>query len=95
MLEGQIVSLYDSRNGYRMVPYHRMDISATLTPRKNKDRKYDSQWVFSVYNVYNRANPFFIFFANEGSLDEGDIQISAKQVSLFPIIPSITWNFKF
>ena len=95
MLEGQIVSLYDSRNGYRMDPYHRMDISATLTPRKNKDRKYDSQWVFSVYNVYNRANPFFIFFANEGSLDEGDIQISAKQVSLFPIIPSCTWNFKF
>ena len=95
MLEGQIVSLYDSRNGYRMDPYHRMDISATLTPRKNKDRKYDNQWVFSIYNVYNRANPFFIFFANEGSLDEGDIQISAKQVSLFPIIPSFTWNFKF
>ena len=52
-----------------MDPYHRMDISMTLTPRKNKDRKYDSQWVFGVYNVYNRANLFFIFFANEGSLD--------------------------
>ena len=94
-LEGNLASLYSDRNGFRMPSYHRVDLSATLTPRKNNDRYTDSHWVFSVYNVYNRANPYFIFFANEGSVEEGEFEINAKQVSLFPILPSFTWNFKF
>ena len=94
-INGQVVSLFDERNGYRMPAYHRVDLSATLTPRQNKNKRIDSHWVFSVYNVYNRANPYFIFFANEGSLSEGDLEIQAKQVSLFPILPSFTWNCKF
>lgn len=94
-INGQVVSLFDERNGYRMPAYHRVDLSATLTPRQNKNKRVESHWVFSVYNVYNRANPYFIFFANEGSLSEGDLEIQAKQVSLFPILPSFTWNCKF
>ena len=94
-LEGQIIDLYDDRNGFRMPAYHRVDLSATLSPRKNSDKKVKGQWVFSVYNVYNRANPYFIFFDNEGDLSEGTLEITAKQVSLFPILPSFTWNFKF
>ena len=58
-------------------------------------KKIESNWVFAVYNVYNRRNPYFLYFSNEGNIFEGDLEIKAKQVSLFPIIPSITWNFKF
>ena len=51
--------------------------------------------MFSVYNLYNRANPYFLFFDNEGDLLQGNLEIQAKQVSLFPILPSISWNFSF
>ena len=54
-----------------------------------------AQWVFSVYNVYNRLNPYFIYFGNDGAIEEGTLDIQAYQISLFPILPSVTWNFKF
>lgn len=98
IIEGQIVSDYGPRNSFRMAPYHRLDISATYTckPKKLFHRlPYQSNWNFSVYNVYNRHNPYFIFFDNEGSIQEGNLKVVAKQVSLFPILPSITWNFSF
>ena len=95
-LEGYVTDVYGSRNGYRMIPYHRADISATFFPKKNDtDRKVDRRWVFSIYNLYNRANPYFLFFDNEGDLLEGTLEIQAKQVSLFPILPSVSWNFAF
>ena len=78
-----------------MDPYHRMDLSLTLKGKKNK--KFESNWSISVYNIYNRQNPYFIYFDIENSLGQegGSIELVAKQVSLFPIIPSISWNFKF
>ncbi|MGB1480065.1 MAG: TonB-dependent receptor [Flavobacteriales bacterium] len=95
-LEGYVTDVYGARNGYRMIPYHRADVSATFFPKKNDtDRKVDRRWVFSVYNLYNRANPYFLFFDNEGDLLEGTLEIQAKQVSLFPILPSVSWNFAF
>lgn len=107
-IEGTVVSEYGPRNGNRMAPYHRADISATFTPKNQKkkinpetgevewiDKKFQSSWNFSVYNVYNRANPYFIYFDNTGDLAQGTLQVSARQVSLFPILPSVTWNFKF
>jgi hypothetical protein len=79
-----------------MIPYHRADVSATFFPKKNdQNRKVERRWVFSVYNLYNRANPYFLFFDNEGDLLEGSLEIQAKQVSLFPILPSVSWNFAF
>jgi hypothetical protein len=63
-------------------------------PRK-MFKDYESSWNFSVFNVYNRHNPYIIYFANEGSATQGDLHISAKMVYLFPILPSVTWNFKF
>lgn len=107
VFEGRITDVYGSRNGYRMASYHRADISATLTPdkskkdrkskkwRKNSDIRMESSWTFGFYNVYNRMNPYFIFFSNEGNLNEGTLDLQANQVSLFPIIPSVTWNFNF
>ncbi len=82
-------------NAYRLAPYHRLDISATLTPEHKRKKKYVDSWVFSIYNVYSRMNPFFIYFDQNGSVNNGDLKVTAKQVSLFPILPSVTWNVRF
>jgi hypothetical protein len=82
-------------NAYRLAPYHRIDFSATLTPRHKKKRKYSDNWVFSIYNAYSRQNPYFIYFDQEGSALDGSLKVGARQVSLFPIIPAVTWNVKF
>jgi hypothetical protein len=91
-IEGQIVNQYGDRNDYRLKPYHRADISATYIMKR---KKYYSDITISVYNLYNRRNPYFIYFDVEGDIASGNLNLQAKQVSLFPILPSITWNFKF
>lgn len=90
---GQIMTEYADRNSYRMAPYHRADFSATFYGKKTK--KFQSSWNVSIYNIYSRANPFFIYLDTDGNLQDGDLQFKAYQVSLFPILPSVTWNFKF
>jgi hypothetical protein len=90
---GKMVTEYGARNSYRMNSYHRLDISVTLKGRPYK--RFKSFWNFSIYNVYNRQNPYFIYFGQEGSLYDGNLKITPYQVSLFPIIPSISWNFEF
>jgi len=92
---GVLTQEYSRINEYRLPPYHRFDFSAILTPKKNEKRKWKSEWVFSVYNLYNRKNPYFIYFDQSGSPYNGTLEIQAKQVSLFPVIPAITWNVKF
>jgi len=93
---GNVLSQEYSRiNQYRVPAYHRLDLSAILTPKKNANRKWKTEWVFSVYNAYSRQNPYFIYFDQSGSPYDGTLQVQAKQVSIFPIIPSVTWNFKF
>ena len=94
-VDGNLLDVYGPRNGFRMPAYHRADIGATLTPRPKPGKKRYGQWVFSVYNLYNRMNPYFIYFGNEGAIEEGTLDIQAYQISLFPILPSVTWNFKF
>jgi hypothetical protein len=94
-VNGVLTQEYSRINQYRLPSYHRLDFSATLTPRKNENRNWKSEWVFSVYNAYSRQNPYFIYYAQEGNVTDGSLKIQAKQVSLFPVIPSVTWNFKF
>ena len=96
LVDGNLFTQFGDRNSYRMSPYHRMDISATYTPNK-PNKKFNSSWNFSIYNVYNRANPYFIYFdvEGEGSLSDGELEPKAFQISLFPIIPSVAWNFNF
>jgi outer membrane receptor protein involved in Fe transport len=91
---GTLTQEYSRINAYRMKPYHRLDFSATYTPTPKKQRKYTSNWVFSLYNVYSRLNPYFIYYDQEGSATGGNLKVTAKQVSLFPIIPSVTWNIR-
>lgn len=91
--EGKPVVNYGERNNYRMPAYHRLDLSATYTPVTTK--KVKSSWNFSIYNVYSRLNPYFIYVETTGSPLTGDLKNSAKKVSLFPIIPTVTYNFSF
>jgi hypothetical protein len=88
-----ILSGFDDRNGFRQKSYHRLDLSATL--RSQKQKRFKSEWVFALYNTYGRQNPYFIYFDIEGNSQDGNQRIQAKQVSLFSIIPSVTYNFKF
>lgn len=93
MIEGNIVNEYGPRNWYRMVPYHRMDLSITL--KGKEDKRFRSSWNLSVYNAYSRANPYFIYFDTDIDVVAGTLETKAVQVSLFPILPSLTWNFSF
>jgi hypothetical protein len=96
LIDGRIVNQYGDRNSYRMKDYHRLDLSATYeNNEKNESRKVKRSYNFSVYNVYNRKNPYFIYYDNEGDLQSGTLQTKVKQVSLFPILPSITVMFEF
>lgn len=88
-----VLSDYGKRNDFRQKPYHRLDLSATLHLQKHT--RWQSEWVFSVYNAYARMNPYFIYFNVEGNTQEGNLKIQAKQVSLFSVLPSVTYNFKF
>ena len=107
-VEGELLVEYADRNSYRMAPYHRADISATWYGKKYKEfknietgemeqvpKKFTSNWNFSVFNLYNRKNPYFIYFDNTGNLTQGTLDVAAIQVSLFPVLPSVTWNFRF
>jgi hypothetical protein len=83
---------YTSRNNARLRAYHRLDISFSYKKeRKIFGRKYDSELVLGVYNVYSRKNPYFVYLA----VDPVTKKPQAFQVSLLPIIPSISYNFKF
>ncbi len=94
-MNGVLTQEYSRLNQYRMRAYHRMDVSATYTPKIKPGRKGGQSWVFSIYNLYSRQNPYFLYFDQTGQLSNGDLQVEARQVSLFPILPSVTWNFKF
>lgn len=98
---------YGQRNSTRMPAYHRLDISAIWYSKEYKTKKdpdtgeeikikkkLKSNIAISVYNVYNRANPYFIYIDSDGNFVNGDFDVKVKQVTLFPIIPSITWNFE-
>ncbi|MFY0592152.1 TonB-dependent receptor [Roseivirga sp.] len=97
--DGQIADVITERNGFRLPNFHRVDLSATLVPQKNKDKKYETSWVFSLYNVYSRKNPFSIY--TRVRLDDDDNVIGdgtekeARLIYLFPILPSVTFNIKF
>ncbi|MGV3657494.1 MAG: TonB-dependent receptor [Chitinophagaceae bacterium] len=95
LVEGVLTQEYSGINQYRLPDYHRLDLSATYTPIPKKVRKVKSSWVFGVYNTYSRMNPYFLYYDQSGSPLDGSLKVEARQVSLFPILPSVTWNFKF
>ncbi|HEU4472776.1 MAG TPA: TonB-dependent receptor [Flavisolibacter sp.] len=82
------VEVYDGRNGFRMNSFHHLDFSMKFSKKKKWGER---SWLVSVYNVYNRQNPFFIYRNYDYSTNVPKF----RQVSLFPIIPSISYQFKF
>lgn len=89
--QGIVVPVYGNRNENVLPTYHRLDVSATLTPRKNNNRKWKGEWVFSIYNLYNRKNAASINFRQ--NQDSGNNE--AVRLSIFGMVPSATYNFKF
>lgn len=69
--------------------------TANIQVSKRWTKNFSNSFTLSVFNVYNRYNPYFIYLTREGNFTTGTLKVGAKQVSLFPIIPSLTWNFKF
>lgn len=95
-----VVPIYGDRNTFRLAPYHRLDLGFVI--------RFFPKWgehdlTISVFNALDRRNPYFVFFDTETiDIEQNGVVIEdipdrvvAKQVSLFPIIPSVTWNFKF
>ncbi len=93
IIEGNVITGYGPTNAFRMPAYHRLDLSATYVAKKTD--KYESSWNFSVFNVYNRANPFYIYFEITGNIYDYNLEVTPRQISLFPILPSVSWTFKF
>ncbi len=89
-IEGISVPLYSERNGYRMPNYHRLDIGVTIDAKKKK--RFESSWNFSVYNAYARKNAYAISFQQNADNPE---KTEAVRTTLFRIVPSVTYNFKF
>ena len=81
---------YGERNSSRLPNYHRLDINLTLQPKKSKG-KVESTWVFGIYNLYNRDNAASIIFRRNNET----LKNEAVQISIFGIVPSVTYNFKF
>jgi hypothetical protein len=92
-VQGLNVPIFDNnrRNADRLPTYHRLDISATLTPDKNKSRKWQGEWVFGIYNLYGRQNAASLAFRQ----NQETYRNEAIQTSIFGIVPSVTYNFKF
>ena len=94
-IDQKLVTNYAPRNSLRLEPYHRLDLSATYRPKADRARSWQGYWTFSIYNMYNRRNTFFTYVNYKTDLSKGSAQAQAYKVSIFPIIPSITWNFKW
>ncbi|ATP55877.1 hypothetical protein CPT03_05065 [Pedobacter ginsengisoli] len=89
-INGRTAFYYTEKNGYRTPAYHRLDVSATLEGKPG--RKLQSSWSFGIYNVYNRQNAFAIDFRdNPDDVSKTEV----VRTTLFGLIPSVTWNFKF
>lgn len=86
--EGSRVNEYSEKNGFRMAPYHRFDIAIQFHKQR---KKYERIFELGVYNAYNRKNPFYYYTSYNSDTQQNEL----KQVSLFPIIPSVSWTWKF
>jgi hypothetical protein len=89
--QGEQVNVYSDRNSARIPSFHRWDISLTLKTKDKPNRKYQSEWAFSVLNTYFRKNTYNINFRKNE--DTGELE--AIKTYFFPILPSVAYNIKF
>ena len=90
-IQGITVPYYGLRNIERLPSYHRLDVSASLKPENKKNKKWETEWVFSIYNVYNRKNAASINFRKNEDTGVNE----AIRTSIFGVVPSVSYNFKF
>lgn len=88
---GIIVPSYGARNEDRLPAYHHLDVSATYIPKPEKKKGWQGEWVFSIYNLYNRMNSASMTFRQNEDTGRNE----AVRLSIFGVIPSVTYNFKF
>lgn len=88
----QTINDFDYRNNYSLPSFHHLDLSATYVPNPESKKKWKSEWVFSIYNVYGRKNAASISFRENEDFRE---KTEAVKLSIFGIVPSVTYNFKF
>jgi hypothetical protein len=89
---GVAFNYYSGRNGYQLEPYHRLDLALIYKSPKNMTRKWKSEWVFSIYNVYNRKNIYALYVQQEGYLLTSS---RFYKMYLMGIVPTVTYNIKF
>ena len=89
--EGLSIASYANRNADRLPAYHRLDISATYRPNRKPHKRWKGEWVFGIYNVYNRKNAASISFGQNTETGANE----ATRTAIFGIVPSATYNFKF
>jgi len=89
--QGIVVPSYGRRNKNNLPLYHHLDISATYIPKPNKRKGWQGEWVFSIYNVYNRKNAASISFRENQTSGANE----AVKLSIFGAVPSVSYNFKF
>lgn len=89
---GMVVPVYGDRNSNRMPAYHRLDVGCTIQQKEKPNRKWTGEWVFSVYNAYFRKNAYQIEFRQS---EDDPTKTEAVKTYLLPILPSVTYNFKF
>ena len=84
----------EKRSNYRIPPYFRIDMALTIkNKKKNEDQRWEGEWVFSVYNLTNRSNPFTVYVIQD---PYNSSQAQGFRFSIFAsVIPGITYNFKF
>ncbi|MDU8887339.1 TonB-dependent receptor [Yeosuana sp. MJ-SS3] len=88
---GISIPSFELRNANRLPLYHRLDISANYTPKPKKDRRWKNNWVFGIYNVYNRKNAASITFRENRTTGNNE----AIRLTIFGIVPAVSYNFKF
>jgi hypothetical protein len=93
IINEEAIITFSDRNSYRYPAYHRLDFSATYLLKENK--RWSSKMNVTLYNVYNRKNPFYIRYNVSGSAEENFIESSAVVETLFPFIPTLSWIFNY
>jgi len=88
---GIIVPKFEARNSSRLPAYHRLDFSINYNPKPNSQKRFKGEWVFGVYNIYNRRNAVNIQFRENRTTGVNE----ALRLSLFGIVPSVSYNFNF
>lgn len=88
---GVTIPTYNTRNSDKLPSYNRLDVAVTYTPKPEKTKGWQTQWVFGIYNIYNRKNAASISFGQNEDTKVNE----AYQLSIFGIVPSISYNFKF